>query len=88
LKNLDNLREEIDKIDKEMISLFQKRMDIVIKIGEYKKSKSLPIEDKERERQLLEKNLNYCTNPNYIPYTEEFIISLMKISKRLQSEIY
>ena len=34
--NLDELRLEIDKIDDELIKLFEKRMEVSAKIGEYK----------------------------------------------------
>ena len=34
--NLDNLRNEINEIDNELIELFQKRMEVASKIGEYK----------------------------------------------------
>ena len=32
--NLDELRVEIDKIDNQLIDLFQKRMDVAAKIGQ------------------------------------------------------
>jgi len=35
MDNLDNLRKEIDHIDKELIKLFEKRIENVLRIGEY-----------------------------------------------------
>ena len=46
---LNELRNQIDQIDKEMAVLFEKRMKIVKQIGEYKKENNLPILDKKRE---------------------------------------
>lgn len=51
---LDELRQEIDKIDSEMIRLFSARMDISAKIAEYKKENSLPVYDPMRESEKLE----------------------------------
>ena len=52
---LDELRNEIDTIDKELVSLFIKRMNCAAEVAEYKKENSLPILDASRERALLNK---------------------------------
>ena len=41
--NLEELRLEIDKIDDQLIKLFEQRMDIAAKIGAYKKENGLPV---------------------------------------------
>ena len=48
--NLDELRVEIDKIDKGLVDLFVKRMDIAAGIAAYKKENGLPVLDATRER--------------------------------------
>ena len=52
---LNELRKQIDKVDKQMAKLFEERMDIVKQIGNYKKEHNLPILDKERENLVKEK---------------------------------
>ena len=39
--NLEDYRREIDSIDKELIALFEKRMNVAIKVGEYKKKSTI-----------------------------------------------
>ena len=39
---LDKLREEIDRIDRELLSLFCRRMEVVAQVGQYKKERGLP----------------------------------------------
>ncbi|MBQ8043369.1 MAG: prephenate dehydratase [Clostridia bacterium] len=51
--NLEELRKEIDKVDKEFIKLFEKRMDIATKIAEYKKKNGKKVLDSARQRQKL-----------------------------------
>ena len=51
--NLDELRLEIDKIDDELIKLFEKRMEVSAKIGEYKRENKLPILNSQREREKI-----------------------------------
>ena len=58
---LNELRNQIDQIDKEMAVLFEKRMKIVKQIGEYKKENNLPILDKKREEEVIERILNIFT---------------------------
>ena len=60
MENLDSLREKMDKINLEILSLLNKRMEIALQIKEIKEKKQLPMHDPERENkmliQLLEKN--------------------------------
>lgn len=51
--DLNELRVEIDKIDRSLIELVSKRMDIAGEIAEYKKKNGLPILDSKREREKL-----------------------------------
>lgn len=52
-KNLDFYRDEINKIDNDIIHLFQERMDVVANIARYKKENDIPILDLVRERKKL-----------------------------------
>ena len=51
--NLDELRLEIDKIDDQLIKLFQERMEVSAKIAEYKRENNLPVLDPKREREKI-----------------------------------
>ncbi len=51
---LDNIREEIDKIDAQLLPLFLKRMDCAKKVAEVKKEKGLPVLNEKREQQILD----------------------------------
>lgn len=59
MSELDDYRDTIDEIDKKITELFEKRMDVVLKVGEYKKKNNLPVLDESREKQVIEKNLGY-----------------------------
>lgn len=50
---LDNLRNQIDKIDKSIIFLLAKRMKIVKNIGLLKKKQSIPIFDSVRWQKVI-----------------------------------
>ena len=51
MKDLLVLREEIDKIDKQIVDLYEKRMEISAGVAEYKINTGKKVFDKEREIQ-------------------------------------
>ena len=51
--NMLDARNEIDRIDGEILSLFARRMEIGSVIGKIKQAEGLPIENSEREREIL-----------------------------------
>ncbi|MCQ2401290.1 MAG: prephenate dehydratase [Lachnospiraceae bacterium] len=50
---IQDIRNEIDAIDRELVNLFARRMDICSEIASLKKEKHLPVYDPERERRKL-----------------------------------
>ncbi len=71
---LDNLRKEIDAVDNELISLLAKRMDIVEKIGKYKKENNIPPMDNNRWQSIVQSLLHKAEKLN--------------LSKELVKDIY
>ena len=53
--DLTQLREEIDRIDSELVRLFCQRMDVAAKVADYKKEQNLSIAHPGREQEVLQK---------------------------------
>lgn len=85
-RNLIEMRDEIDKIDEEFIRLFEKRMNIVTEVANYKKENNIPILNKEREDEVITKNLNRLENIELKSYCEELLRCLMNVSKEYQKK--
>lgn len=85
--NLSECRNEIDKIDKELVKLFEKRMDVVINVAKYKIENNIPIFNGAREIEVIEKNISRLNNKEYSKLTEEFFTNLMELSRSFQSDI-
>lgn len=83
---LNKYRKKIDKIDKKLVKLFEKRMDIAKCVGEYKKKNNLEILDTERENEILKNRVMLTKKTEYKEYTLEIFEMLMKVSKKLQSK--
>jgi chorismate mutase/prephenate dehydratase len=83
--DIKNLREEIDQINKEMVALFSKRMDVSEQIARYKQANKLPIRDTERERQLLNK-VSDLAGEDMASYTRVLFTTMMDLSRSYQSK--
>lgn len=81
---LAQCREEIDRIDRELMKLFEERMNVVLEVARYKKENNMAIFHKDREKQVIEKNLSLVENKELLPYAEEMLHALMDISKEYQ----
>lgn len=82
--NIDDLRNQIDKIDASLVSLFEKRMETVLKVAEYKKVNSIAILNQGREEAVIKKNLDIVKNKDLYSEVEEFFKSVMEISRGFQ----
>lgn len=84
---LDKYRKQIDRIDNKFVKLFQKRMDVAKKVGEYKKEHGMQIFVAEREKAILKKRTSQIKKQEYKKYAADFFENLMRISRNLQSKI-
>ena len=84
--NLEDCRKEIDKIDKEMVSLFVKRMNVAKEVAAYKKENNMNIYDAQRERELLEK-IEEMAGEEFGDYTRRLYGSVLDLSRNCQTKI-
>ena len=54
-KRIQKLREQIDEIDEEIIQFLKKRMGISKEVGKLKDELHIPIEDKKREKEIIDR---------------------------------
>lgn len=87
MSEIDVARKDIEKIDKEIAGLFEERMKAVSVIGEYKRKNGLPVLDEKREKELVDRNVGFLTNPDMEAYYRDFCRSIMSISKRYQHRL-
>jgi len=87
VNELEQCRKEIDEIDKELINLFERRMDVAIRVANCKKENDLPIYDEERESKVIKKNVDNLKNKNYDLLARRFFLSIMELSRSLQESI-
>ena len=87
MNNLDEARIKINEIDKQLIDLFKKRMELSKEIGLYKFANNLPILDEAREELLKKKDLILLDDKNLEKYYLMFLEGVLNSSKEYQKDI-
>lgn len=87
MSELQNARETINKVDKEMAHLFEMRMDAAKVVAAYKQKNGLPVDDFARENEIIERNSEYIQNEDYKSYYVNFLRNNIKLSKDLQHRL-
>jgi chorismate mutase len=68
------LRREIDRLDSDLLRIFNQRADFALKIGEIKKGRGLPVYDPAREKLIFQRMK--AENPG--PLDDEAIVRLFE----------
>ena len=87
MDNLQEARNRINEIDKEMAALFESRMQAARAIAEYKKEHGLQIYDAKREQAVIEKNSAYINDYDIRSYYVRFLDDVMAVSKQYQEHV-
>ncbi len=87
IQDLNIIREEIDAVDKQIVELIEKRMDLAMEVAKYKLSTGKPIYDRERELQKLEKLGSLASTEFNEKGIQELFLQIMSVSRRYQYSI-
>ena len=87
MKDLLELREEIDKVDKQIVALFEERMQISEDVAKYKIANGKKVFDKDRERSKLETLKGLADNDFNRHGIEELFQQIMSMSRKLQYQL-
>ena len=86
MKDIRNIRAEIDDIDSQLTQLFQRRLEIVKQVAESKHERGAPVTDPARERDILSR-VTAAVDPEYEHGARLFFNTLFSISKARQRVI-
>ena len=84
MTELEQFRAAIDGIDRQIVALFEQRMDITRQVGEYKQRVGMPVLDPGREREVIAKKLEWLRDPALKTDVTELYEAIMAISRRQQ----
>lgn len=87
MESLQELREQLDEIDAQIVDLYQKRMDVCGKVGEFKVATGRKVFDKQREKEKLAAVTANVEDPFYKKGLTELYEQLMSMSRKLQYQL-
>lgn len=87
MKELSVIRENLDRIDKEIVHLYQERMELCKDVAEYKIANGKMVLDKEREQQKINTVKNMANNSFNEKGIQELFEQIMSMSRKLQYQI-
>ncbi len=85
--DLQEAREIIADVDAQMASLFEKRMEAVRCIADYKKERGLPVMDAQQEEKVLRSQVDNVEDPELKSFYIQFLQGTMDVSKRYQHRL-
>ncbi|MBF1726788.1 MAG: chorismate mutase [Streptococcus sp.] len=83
---LEKQRAEIDAIDREIVALFERRMQVVVDVARIKKENGIAILDANREKEVIAKVQSYLKDDHLKEELAEAYETLMKVSKDYQKK--
>ena len=87
MSQLEEYRDQIDAVDRELVELFRRRMDITAKVGQYKLERQMPVLDAARERRVVEARTAMVEDAALKADVAELYASIMAISRRQQRRL-
>lgn len=87
MEDLDDLRKQIDNIDSEIVKLFEKRMEVSVKVAQYKMENDIPILNASREEEVIKKNIDRLKNKGFEAAAEVIFKTIMEVSKEEQARL-
>ena len=87
MNKLEQARTIINEVDHDMAALWEKRMQAVKMVVEYKMEHQLPVFDGVREKEVIERNSALIQDEQLKSYYVEMLQMMMEISKKYQREI-
>jgi chorismate mutase/prephenate dehydratase len=85
--DLGQLRDELDVIDKQIVELYEKRMEVCSQVAAYKIENGKRVFDKERERKKLETVASLTHNDFNARGVRDLFEQIMAISRKLQYQM-
>lgn len=87
MRDLKELREQIDRIDNQIVALYQERMEIAAEVAQYKIQTGKKVFDKEREQSKLDTLTALGTTPFGRHGIRELFEQIMSMSRKRQYQL-
>lgn len=83
-RDIQELRTEIDQIDRQIVDLLKQRLDTANEVAEYKRERNLPVLDSNRENALMQK-ISDQAGEEMSPYIRSIYHAMLSNSRSFQN---
>ena len=83
--DVKELRLKIDRVDDQIMALFEQRMALALNIGKIKAGKDAPVRDAARENEIISR-LTANQDDEMAGYTKALFVTLFELSRTYQTK--
>ncbi len=87
MKSLTDARAELDAVDRQIVRLFEQRMEISRDVARYKIANHLPVLDRSREEQVLDSRVGMLADPYWEGSVRALYEAIMAVSRAEQERL-
>ena len=87
MKELSELRLELDQLDRELVALFERRMTVSREVARYKLDHGLPVLDASREAQVIASREAMLSDASFSPALRALFDTILSLSRQEQEAI-
>lgn len=87
MKQLEDIRLDLDAVDRDMVRLFEKRMSLSGQVAAYKLAHGMPVLDTAREEQVLASRAAMLQDARLAPSLRALYVEIMRLSRQEQQRI-
>lgn len=87
MSNIEEIRKNINDIDRQLAKLFERRMEIVAEVAKDKAKTGMNVYDSKREQEVIRHAIMNTRNKQLVSFTKEFFENLMDLSKKYQHQM-
>lgn len=84
MTELEMLRGELDQVDRELVRLFERRMELSRAVARCKLERGMPVLDRGREAQVLASRCAMLAEPHWADATHTLFETIMALSRAEQ----
>ena len=88
MQDISQIRKELDKLDRELMRVLARRMTLIPHVAEYKQLHDLPVQQEEREEEIIQSKRRLAEklklNPDFI---EDILRRIIREASEMQEKI-
>ena len=87
MKSLEECRSEIDAVDRQIVRLFEERMQLCREVAQYKIANGMQVLDRSREEKVLESRAAMLDDPYWAESVRSLFEGIMALSRAEQQKL-